>query len=114
MSNYLTQTSEEILQHAMQQGEDIMSKITSTEYEESMSNLASALVNSKIDEKKKELNNVVDKMIENEDAYNNLHTKLEQVNMMIPKPYKRKGPKIGRNDLCPCGSGKKYKQCCGK
>jgi len=24
------------------------------------------------------------------------------------------GPKIGRNDACPCGSGKKYKQCCGK
>jgi hypothetical protein len=23
-------------------------------------------------------------------------------------------PKIGRNDLCPCGSGKKYKKCCGK
>ncbi len=23
------------------------------------------------------------------------------------------GPKIGRNDLCPCGSGKKYKKCCG-
>ena len=22
--------------------------------------------------------------------------------------------KIGRNELCPCGSGKKYKQCCGK
>ena len=22
--------------------------------------------------------------------------------------------KIGRNDLCPCGSGKKYKNCCGK
>ena len=22
--------------------------------------------------------------------------------------------KIGRNDPCPCGSGKKYKQCCGK
>jgi preprotein translocase subunit SecA len=30
-----------------------------------------------------------------------------------PKP-KRVGPKVGRNDLCPCGSGKKYKQCCGK
>lgn len=27
---------------------------------------------------------------------------------------KREGPKIGRNDPCPCGSGKKYKQCCGK
>lgn len=26
----------------------------------------------------------------------------------------RKGPKIHRNDLCPCGSGKKYKNCCGK
>ena len=25
-----------------------------------------------------------------------------------------KGPKIGRNDPCPCGSGKKYKNCCGK
>ena len=22
-------------------------------------------------------------------------------------------PKVGRNDLCPCGSGKKYKKCCG-
>ena len=30
-----------------------------------------------------------------------------------PKP-KRSGPKVGRNDLCPCGSGKKYKHCCGK
>ncbi|MDO5387802.1 MAG: preprotein translocase subunit SecA [Clostridia bacterium] len=26
----------------------------------------------------------------------------------------RKEPKVGRNDPCPCGSGKKYKQCCGK
>lgn len=26
--------------------------------------------------------------------------------------YKREGSKIGRNDPCPCGSGKKYKQCC--
>ncbi len=24
------------------------------------------------------------------------------------------GPKIGRNDPCPCGSGKKYKKCCGR
>ena len=29
------------------------------------------------------------------------------------KPIK-KGKKVGRNDPCPCGSGKKYKQCCGK
>lgn len=26
----------------------------------------------------------------------------------------REGPKVGRNEKCPCGSGKKYKQCCGK
>jgi hypothetical protein len=27
-------------------------------------------------------------------------------------PIRREGPKTGRNDLCPCGSGKKYKRCC--
>ena len=26
----------------------------------------------------------------------------------------RTGPKVGRNDPCPCGSGKKYKKCCGE
>ena len=30
------------------------------------------------------------------------------------QPYVREGKKIGRNDPCPCGSGKKYKQCHGK
>ncbi len=29
------------------------------------------------------------------------------------EPYRRAAPKVGRNDECPCGSGKKYKQCCG-
>jgi preprotein translocase subunit SecA len=29
-------------------------------------------------------------------------------------PTHRDGPKVGRNDPCPCGSGKKYKHCCGK
>ena len=27
---------------------------------------------------------------------------------------RRSSPKVGRNDPCPCGSGKKYKQCCGR
>jgi uncharacterized protein YecA (UPF0149 family) len=27
--------------------------------------------------------------------------------------YRREKPKVGRNDPCPCGSGKKYKKCCG-
>ena len=32
-----------------------------------------------------------------------------------PKPVQsiRQGPKIGRNDPCPCGSGRKFKKCCG-
>ena len=30
------------------------------------------------------------------------------------KPVVNDGPKVGRNDPCPCGSGRKYKQCCGK
>ena len=28
--------------------------------------------------------------------------------------FRREMPKVGRNDPCPCGSGKKYKKCCGK
>ncbi|MBW1722756.1 MAG: preprotein translocase subunit SecA [Deltaproteobacteria bacterium] len=31
-----------------------------------------------------------------------------------PMTVKREGKKIGRNDPCPCGSGKKYKKCCGR
>ena len=30
------------------------------------------------------------------------------------QPVVRGGPEIGRNDACPCGSGKKYKKCCGR
>jgi preprotein translocase subunit SecA len=29
-------------------------------------------------------------------------------------PIKRELPKVGRNDPCPCGSGKKFKSCCGR
>jgi len=29
------------------------------------------------------------------------------------QPYVKKQKKVGRNDPCPCGSGKKYKKCCG-
>lgn len=31
-----------------------------------------------------------------------------------PVTVRRETPKVGRNDPCPCGSGKKYKNCCGK
>ena len=32
----------------------------------------------------------------------------------LKKAAPKRTSKIGRNDPCPCGSGKKYKQCCGK
>lgn len=32
----------------------------------------------------------------------------------VQQPYVRTMAKIGRNDPCPCGSGKKYKKCCGR
>ena len=32
----------------------------------------------------------------------------------VKTPIVNEGPKVGRNDLCPCGSGKKYKNCCGR
>lgn len=43
----------------------------------------------------------------------------EEKRQQIEKDYKeskivRNDSKIGRNDSCPCGSGKKYKKCCGK
>jgi preprotein translocase subunit SecA len=31
-----------------------------------------------------------------------------------PEPIRRETPKVGRNAPCPCGSGKKYKKCCGQ
>ena len=32
----------------------------------------------------------------------------------VPETFVREGRKVGRNEPCPCGSGKKYKQCHGK
>jgi preprotein translocase subunit SecA len=33
---------------------------------------------------------------------------------VFAKSFQRETPKIGRNDVCPCGSGKKFKSCCGR
>ena len=40
--------------------------------------------------------------------------KFEDGTLVGEKPMVREEPKVGRNDPCPCGSGKKYKKCCGK
>ena len=40
---------------------------------------------------------------------------VEEITPTVPQqPIRREGAKIGRNDPCPCGSGKKYKHCCGR
>lgn len=43
------------------------------------------------------------------------HEDISDVDRLLnpSKPLKT-GPTIGRNDPCPCGSGKKFKKCCGK
>ena len=40
--------------------------------------------------------------------------KFEDGELVGEKPIVREEPKVGRNDPCPCGSGKKYKKCCGR
>ena len=45
---------------------------------------------------------------------NGLDSDQQQVKSEINKTVVNQGPKVGRNDPCPCGSGKKYKNCCGK
>ena len=44
----------------------------------------------------------------------NLDNDQKQVKSEINRTVVNQGPKVGRNDPCPCGSGKKYKNCCGK
>jgi preprotein translocase subunit SecA len=38
----------------------------------------------------------------------------EQGELKIELPVRREAPKVGRNEPCPCGSGKKFKACCGR
>jgi preprotein translocase subunit SecA len=43
-----------------------------------------------------------------------MEMQLDEFKALKMAEFKEKGLKIGRNDLCPCGSGLKYKKCCGK
>ena len=43
-----------------------------------------------------------------------LHASAKDQQAPVVTTVKRDKPKIGRNDPCPCGSGKKYKKCCGR
>ena len=56
----------------------------------------------------------VEKNIERERVARETSTNINDGEGGSHEPIKRKEEKIGRNDLCPCGSGKKYKNCCGR
>lgn len=43
-----------------------------------------------------------------------LERRPESMDAVASTPMRRATPKVGRNDPCPCGSGKKYKHCCGR
>lgn len=47
------------------------------------------------------------------DEIYDINRSLGMVRMYRGEPYVREGKKIGRNDPCTCGSGNKYKKCCG-
>ncbi len=59
-------------------------------------------------------------IFQHDDAVSSLDEEPEQVAVdeLTPpapqQPVRREGTKVGRNDSCPCGSGKKYKHCCGR
>ena len=45
--------------------------------------------------------------------YARLGRSIEEARRHAATPVTHDGPQVGRNDACPCGSGKKYKKCCG-
>ena len=51
---------------------------------------------------------------QNLERHENKNIKTNDTKEEMKKTSKRVSKKIGRNDPCPCGSGKKYKNCCGK
>ena len=55
---------------------------------------------------------VVQKPIEIKEEERQMFTNKDD--SVAKEPIKNSEPKVGRNDPCPCGSGKKYKNCCGK
>ena len=55
-----------------------------------------------------------DAVLEKESLGQKLPSKEKEAQEISSSTIKRDHPKVGRNDPCPCGSGKKYKKCCGR
>ena len=63
---------------------------------------------------RKEAAQITDVKLQEKTAIELVDGKLSPKEGGINKTIVNQSPKVGRNDPCPCGSGKKYKQCCGK
>ncbi|MCF7920866.1 MAG: DUF1186 domain-containing protein [Candidatus Cloacimonetes bacterium] len=66
------------------------------------------------DRKEIRLDSLIENRVTDEEEFDEDYEEDEEFYSEPVIPYVRKGKKIGRNDPCPCGSGKKYKKCCGK
>lgn len=61
-----------------------------------------------------ECDNLLKNFCQSNKKTNNSYDYVIRNGNIIKRPTVKNIVKIGRNDLCPCGSGKKYKKCCGK
>jgi preprotein translocase subunit SecA len=71
------------------------------------------IYNIKVDTIKYLLHVQIEKAPERERVVRNVSTNQQEDSVVKKKPV-RKAKTVGRNDPCPCGSGKKYKNCCGR
>ena len=60
------------------------------------------------------LREVSEEQLQHQDQTEDLQLQGGDETAASQEPVKRSAPKVGRNDPCPCGSGKKYKKCCGR
>ena len=56
------------------------------------------------------------RFMENISRSSEVEDRRKETETMLPPSFEEETPmpKVGRNDPCPCGSGKKFKKCCGK
>lgn len=96
---------------------------TPKEYLEKTNRRAASLYTESSDIPKEDLNFQLDELLKESQNFTQIKTKFTEslnkfvlannsVSNSLNQPEKKK--KIGRNDPCPCGSGKKYKKCCGQ
>ncbi len=83
------------------------------EFEEMMENIKYTVIQSFFKTKPDTINEAAIKEISAEKERALAEIQIGHSEDTEPQAIRREAPKVGRNDSCPCGSGKKYKHCCG-